>query len=102
MADDEKKKTVRIGCRIVNGITLQAYKHGYDDGTGYRPFVADGPGVVLRGPPALGVGVGSPSHAEAEFTEVDAAWFDAWLETNKDSDLVKNDLVYRDEEAEKK
>lgn len=91
MADgEEKRRTVRVSCNIVNGVELALFERGEDDGTGsgYRPIVAKGPRVVLKGPSGIRAGLLQASHGAGVVTEVDAEWFDKWWAANQKNPLV--------------
>lgn len=83
---EAKRATVTVGCKVPNGIMLNLWKKGYDDGTGdgERPTIRDGVGIRLNGPSSINTGAGAPHrddlHAE---TEVDAGWWAKWAEQNK-------------------
>lgn len=82
---EENRKTVRIACTITNGIMLQLWKPGFDDGTGKNPMIHDGPGVRLNGPHARDTGAGATHRIDVPpaITEVDAEWWAKWKEQNK-------------------
>jgi hypothetical protein len=105
MAEAEKRKTVKVGCRVVNGLMIHRWKVGYDDGTGdgVKPMVHDGPGIRLNGPSSLHAGVGNTEGAGLEpgVTEVDAEWMGAVLEQNKMNPFFVQNQVYVIDEAEK-
>lgn len=80
---DEKAK-VRVACTITNGIMLQVWKPGFDDGTGKNPMIHDGAAVRLNGPSARDTGAGATHRTDVEpaITEVDADWWAAWKKQN--------------------
>ena len=85
MAGDERK-TVRIGCRVANGLDICLFKPGYDDGTGsgYRPILP-GKRVSLKGPGGLAAGVGDQALQRSQrhdVTDVDAVFWDEWKAQN--------------------
>ena len=85
---------VKVACRVPNGISIRRFKHGYDDGTGYKPMIPDGLPVFLPGPSSLHTGVGNTSaDADPVVSEVDAEWWAAWLEENKLNPLVTSEQV---------
>lgn len=91
-------KIVRVGCSVLNGVMIQLHKPGYDDGTGdgVRPFVKDGPGIRLNGPPAILAGAGN-SDGQGQKpgeTEVDAEWMGKWLEQHVLDPLVVGKYVF--------
>ena len=93
---DDTRKTVRVACRLVNGIELRLHKPGYDDGTGsgYRPAILDRR-VALKGPHSRAAGVGQASMGEPLINEgVDADFMAAWLSQNAKSMLVGERLIY--------
>ena len=95
----EAPKTVTVGCRIVNGLTIRHCKPGYDDGTGsgYRPVYPTGPAVHLNGPSALHAGANNHAlhdKASAQETEVDETWFAEWLKQNEKNPIVTQGMVY--------
>lgn len=78
-------KTVRVECGIPNGMSLQLWKRGYDDGTGFHPMIRDGSPVILNGPSSTDTGVGNTERPDLPFgvTEVDAEFWSAWLAQNE-------------------
>lgn len=100
MSDEEQKaperrKKVLVSCSIVNGIELEHFDRGEDDGTGsgYHPIIAKGPRVKLAGPSGLSAGVGRAGKGDAVTTTVDAEWFDAWWKANQRNPLVANGAI---------
>lgn len=94
---DKPKAIKRIACTNVNGIKLRLFKEGYDDGTGFKPQVVDGPAVTISGPSAVGTGVSSPSGYGGGYaiTDVDAPFWDAWVAQNKGKNpLFDEGFVY--------
>jgi hypothetical protein len=90
--------TVKIACKIPNGIKLRLMKEGYDDGTGsgVRPQVVDGAAVTLAGPSSLHAGAGN-TEARGQphgVTEVDAGWWARWHEQNKEGILCVEEFIY--------
>ncbi len=86
---------VKVACRVVNGIKINRFKPGYDDGTGKQPLAPTGPTVTLTGPSALHAGVGS-SNADGQepgITIVDKEWIEGWLEENSQTNLVREGYV---------
>jgi hypothetical protein len=82
---EEKRKTVKVSCTQTNGLSICLFHKGYDDGTGIRQVVRDGPHIRLNGPSGLiaGTTTGDHSHGGAPgITEVDAEWWSKWLEQN--------------------
>jgi hypothetical protein len=100
----ERVRTVKVKCSVPNGMLIRISKPGYDDGTGdnVKTTVWDGPGVRLNGPSSLHAGAGNSDGAGQEpgETEVDAEWFDRWLEQNKINPLVADGHVQKVEEKE--
>lgn len=95
---------VKIACHVVNGIMIRLSQEGFDDGTGNKPMVHDGPGVRLNGPSALHTGAGNtaPPDLPPVVTEVDDEWWAAWLKQNAQSPLVTMKQVHLlDEEKTK-
>lgn len=101
MADEQRAK-VKVGCIIPNGIMLQLWKKGFDDGTGDGETMPskDGVGVRLNGPSTLNTGAGATHRGGSAFTEVDAEWFGKWREQNKLNPLLAEGSIYevKDEE----
>ena len=93
---------MKVACKVLNGLLIQAWKPGYDDGTGdgVKSVIKDGPAVRLNGPSSLHAGAGNSSGAGLEpgITEVDGEWFAAWLEQNKLNPFVAEGLIYAIEE----
>ncbi len=91
-------RTVKIACLIPNGIYVRLYKSGFDDGTGdgVKPTVHDGPAVRLNGPSPLHTGVGNtdPVDIEPGFTEVDAEWWEKWVEQNAINPAVATKQIF--------
>lgn len=75
---------VRVECYHPGGLMLRLFRPGYDDGTGQTPMVVDGAGVRLNGPSTITAGgVGNPGSSDLPgITEIDAAWWAAWVEQN--------------------
>jgi hypothetical protein len=94
---EQKRAMVQVGCRVLNGVMIRRTKQGYDDGTGFKPIVHDGPGVRLNGPPGANAGVGNSDGLGSEpgITEVAAEWFAAWLEQHKASPMVTEGHVFQ-------
>lgn len=93
---ETEKKIVRVACAVPNGVMIRRWKPGYDDGTGFKPTIPDGPAVQLNGTSAVAAGVGntSPSGLDPGITEVDAEWWDAWLAQNGENPLVAMEHVW--------
>jgi hypothetical protein len=98
-------ETLTVACRVPNGLVLQVF--GSEDwqeplmGGGYKPvqraFVRHDMGRVTLNGPARKIGADTPyeiRHGVGLTHGVDAALFNAWLEQNKDSDIVKKGLVF--------
>lgn len=101
---DEHRATVKIGCTIPNGIMLQLWKKGYDDGTGDGETMPskDGVGVRLNGPSSLNTGAGATHRSDLfGVTEVDAEWFGKWKEQNKLNPMFAEGAIHevKDEAA---
>lgn len=92
----ERRKTVTVACRVMNGLSVRLHKRGEDDGTGARPMIADGAPVRLAGPSSIDAGVGSTERLDEVpiTTEVDAEWWGKWHEQNKLNPFVSKGLVY--------
>lgn len=91
----EEKRTVTVGCRIPNGITLRLFKPGQPHDMG--ALVQYGPAVTLKGPHTLGAGFGNTAihGVEPVFTEgVDEAFFKAWVEQNDACELLAQGLIF--------
>lgn len=90
--------TVKIGCRMINGVALRLFKKGFDDGTGdgVQPTVSDGPLVRLRGPHPVHAGAGDTSalHCEPVINEVDAEFWAKWAEQNAANPIFAQGYVY--------
>lgn len=89
-------KTVKVACRVPNGVLIRLQKDGPDDGTG-KPFVAhDGPAIRLAGPSSIHTGAGDPfgSTLEPGYTEVDAEWFARWLDQHKLDPMVTQGFIF--------
>lgn len=98
-----ERKTVRIACRIPNGVAIRLSKVGWDDGTGVKPTVHDGPGIRLNGPSPLHTGAGntSPDDLEPGITDVDAEWWGKWLAQNRLNPAVQLKQIFLLEEEAK-
>jgi hypothetical protein len=94
---EQKRAMVQVGCRVLNGVVIRRTKQGFDDGTGFKPIVHDGPGVRLNGPPGANAGVGNSDGLGSEpgITDVDAEWFAAWFEQHKASPMVTEGHVFQ-------
>lgn len=102
---EQQQKKRRIACRVVNGVKLRLFKEGYDDGTGKKPMVVDGDAVVVAGPSGHGAGVGAPSGFGGGYsiTEVDDAFWTAWVAQNEGKNpLLDGGEIYDLDEAEAK
>lgn len=95
---ERERKLVKVACTVPNGLLIALRKPGYDDGTGFRPQVADGPAVRLNGPSSLHAGVGATTAGEPVETEVDAEWMGRWLDQNAQNPLVTGRNVWVVEE----
>lgn len=94
---------VKVACTIVNGIVIQKWKTGYDDGTGdgVKFPVKDGIALRLNGPSARHAGVGNTEGVgqAAAITEVPDDWgFDRWLEANKLNPFVAEGMISKVED----
>lgn len=98
-------KPARVACSVMNGISIRLSKPGYDDGTGVKPMIHDGPPVVLRGPSSLHAGTANSWGAGSEpvVNEVDADWMGRWLEQNAENPLVADGhiKVLREDDEER-
>lgn len=96
--------TIKVACRVVNGIKLRLFKQGFDDGTGdgQRPTVVDGAAVTLKGPSSLNTGAGAtaPSGLEPVINEVDQDFITRWLEQNAENPLRLQGMVYLADQPE--
>jgi len=91
---EQERKTVKIRCGVANGIELQLWKQGFDDGTGVKPTVVDGLPVRLKGPSGLRAGVGNTNLKDLiEVTEVDAEWWSKWLAQNAKNPMVEMGFI---------
>jgi hypothetical protein len=99
---EEKRKTVKIACSITNGITLQLWQPGYDDGTGDGKKMPrkDGPAVRLNGPSALHTGAGATHRIDVPpgETEVDAEWWGKWKAQNVHNPYFEVGAIHEVEE----
>jgi len=93
--------TVTVACKVPNGLELRVME-GFEwsepvMGGGTRTAVIHrqkGESVKIKGN-AAAEGVGIINHGGYHLTSgVDASFWDAWLEQNKDTMLVTNHLVY--------
>ena len=96
---------VKVACKVVNGVMLQKWKRGFDDGTGdgEAPTVKDGLAFRLRGPSALHTGAGNTSGADLDpvINDVpDDFRFADWLKQHEKSQFVADGFIYevKDEE----
>ncbi|MHB8272525.1 hypothetical protein [Bradyrhizobium sp.] len=98
MPETPEKPKVKVACSVPNGLAIRLFKVGYDDGTGdnVRPMIGDGPGIRLNGPSSLHTGAGNTGGIGLEpgITEVDAAWWAAWLAQNQQNPFVGEKMVY--------
>ncbi len=96
--DEKKVQMVRIGCRQPNGLALDLFKKGFDDGTGFVPTVRDGPVMRLNGPTShVAAGASDPTGNADAFgtTEIPAAFWTAWVEQNKGKNpLLDGEVVF--------
>jgi hypothetical protein len=98
MAED--RKTIKIFCRIANGVALRLTKKGYDDGTGHCPQIQDGDAVTLRGPSALHAGVndhGAHNQSPAVENEIDAEFWTKWSEQNARNPFLMQKMIFSPE-----
>jgi len=81
--------TIKVACRIPNGLTLQLYERRFDDGTGQKPQAMIGKPVVIKGPP----------HGSSAFviTEVDRDFAAKWFEQNPDHPAVLSKAIHAEE-----
>lgn len=86
---------MKIACRVPNGIMIRLLMPAPGNGMGDRPWVTDGLGVRLNGTSALHAGAGvSGSDADPGITEVDDAWWAAWLAQNETNPLIVSGQVF--------
>lgn len=93
----------KVACSIMNGIIIQKWKTGFDDGTGdgVSNVVKDGTAIRLNGPPALLSGVMNPAGAGQQpgITEVPDEWrFDDWLKANEQNPFVAEGMIRKVED----
>jgi hypothetical protein len=88
---------VRIGCKQVNGLLLQLWTDGPDDGTGTKTKAKDGPAIRLQGINARAAGVGNTEPVNDHgVTEVDAEWWDKFLKQNSGHNaLLDQGVIYQ-------
>lgn len=102
MGGDGERAKVRIGCKQVNGLMLQLWKEGFDDGTGVKTRIKDGPGIRLNGVSARAAGVGNTEPVEDHgVTEVDAEWWNKFVDQNHGHNpMLDTGLIYDLDKAE--
>lgn len=97
MSEQQERPKVRIACHQVNGLMLQNWKPGYDDGTGdgVKTVIKDGPAIRLNGPSAREAGVGNTERTGAEpgITEVDAEWWGKFETANRGKNPLIDDKI---------
>lgn len=100
-------ETIRIGCRIPNGIKLEVgYTSFFNAGpqnrpvaryqrhAGYRHVFILGTRLHTREMRRAGFAVPSRQNAEPAFTTVDKEFWDQWKLLNPDSSLLTNGLIF--------
>lgn len=94
---------VKVACRVPNGLNIRLSKPGFDDGTGVKAMVHDGPGVRLNGPSVLQTGAGNTMREDLPpgETSVDADWMGRWLDQNSTNPLVTMEQVFLLDEEKK-
>lgn len=80
---------VKVFCKIPNGVSLRLVKP-FDDGTGGKQQYPYGDPVILGGPRSPGADFSQ----EPVATDVAPEFWSKWLEQNKDSSLVTEQMVY--------
>jgi hypothetical protein len=88
MADEHKdeKKTVKIGCSMPNGVVLDLDGFQRIDGEDRR-IIGEGR-VTLRGMNAPGVA------GNYAYTDIDAGFWQKWIERNKGSSLIRDGVIF--------
>lgn len=94
-------KTVKVGCRVPNGLRLQVsdWVKGPDGNQLLKV-------IEIHDIAGSGTHIGQVNgnlHAEgdATFTEIPADHWDKWYEMNKDSDLVKSGAIFKGKARDK-
>lgn len=96
---EEKRRTVKVACTLVNGIELRLFDKPGDTPPGVVPgatvagLVALPGSVILKGADARTAGVGSAASGAALINEVDGEFWDKWLEQNQDNPLVTSGAI---------
>jgi hypothetical protein len=92
---------IKVACHMENGVMLNLFKKGYDDGTGdgVAPTIRDGAGVRLNGPAGKSGGTNG-GESPPGVTEVDGEWFTKWLKQNELNPMVGMNLIYAMQEVE--
>lgn len=85
---------VTIGCKIPSGLILEM---GYDAVPGGTIRGPNYKAVTLRGPNMHHIpGAPAPANFVPGLTHnVDEEFFDAWMKSHQDSNIVKNKLVFK-------
>lgn len=85
---------VSVGCKLPNGLILEM---GYKLGLGGSERGVDYKRVELRGANQHHVQDGpAPAHFEPGITHgVDEEFYDAWVKSHADSNIVKNKLIFK-------
>jgi hypothetical protein len=99
---EENRKTVKVFCRVANGVELRLTKDGYDDGTGFHHKIQYGEPVVLGGPSALHAGVNDHalhSPTAAAENEVDANFWAEWAKQNERNPLLAQGMIFSPDET---
>lgn len=99
---EDRRRTVKVMCSIPNGVELRTFAPGYDDGTGTgnRMQQRVTGTVLLKGPSSLDAGVNAPSGVPVE-TEVDAEFWDTWLNQNEKNTLLTTGAVAGPDQKER-
>lgn len=73
-----KQKTVTVGCKLPNGLIIEVGGQSVELNGANASNIVGGHGITY---------------------DVDADFFNAWLEAHQDRDMVKNGFVFAHEEA---
>jgi hypothetical protein len=86
---------VKVACYHPNGVMLNLFKPGFDDGTGVKQMIRDGVGHRLNGPDRDSEKAHLPG-----ITEVPDAWMAEWLKQNELNPMVAMNHIYVLKEGE--
>lgn len=75
----QKQKTVTVGCKLPNGLIIEVGGQSVELNGANASNIIGGHGITYN---------------------VDADFFNAWLEAHQDRDMVKNGFIFAHEEAE--